>query len=201
MKAKIPVFLIYTRLILGVVIITLSIVKSAHYQAFIVSLLTIGLLSDIFDGIIARRIGVSTQKLRRLDSTIDQIFFLSVAVSAYIICPDFFTSHHVLLIVLLAFEAATYGISFIKFRKEIATHSIGAKEWTLLLVATLIQIILQCDSGVLFQFCFWIGILTRIEIIAIILVLRKWTNDVPTIYHAVRLRKNLEIKRNKLFNG
>jgi hypothetical protein len=98
-------------------------------------------------------------------------------------------------------EALTYLISFLKFRKEIATHTIGAKIWTLLLFATLIQIILQCESSVLFEFCFWVGLATRLEIIAIILTLKEWANDVPTVYHSVRLRQGKAIKRNKIFNG
>ena len=82
-----------------------------------------------------------------------------------------------------------------------ATHSIGAKIWTLLLFATLIQIILECQSILLFNICFWLGLLTRLEIIAIILILKKWTNDVPTFYHSIKLRQEKEIKRHKIFNG
>jgi len=105
------------------------------------------------------------------------------------------------LTMLIGLEGLTYLISFVKFKKEIATHSIGAKVWTLLLFATLIQIILQCQSIILFNICFWIGILTRLEIIAIILTLKKWANDVPTFYHSVKLRQGKEIKRHKIFNG
>ncbi len=103
--------------------------------------------------------------------------------------------------ILLGVEALTYTVSFLKFRKEIATHSIGAKIWTLLLFATLVQLLLQCESGILFQCMFWVGLLTRIEIIVIILTLKQWENDVPTFYHALQLRRNKEIKRHKLFNG
>ncbi|HLV46549.1 MAG TPA: CDP-alcohol phosphatidyltransferase family protein, partial [Flavobacterium sp.] len=154
-----------------------------------------------FDGIIARQLNISTPKLRRLDSTIDQLFFISVAIATYIQCPDFFKENILKLTILIGAEALTYLICFIKFRKEIATHSIGAKIWTLTLFATLIQIILQCQSSVLFNICFWVGLATRLEIIAIILTLKKWTNDVPTFYHALKLRQNKEIKRHKMFNG
>jgi CDP-diacylglycerol--glycerol-3-phosphate 3-phosphatidyltransferase len=34
-----------------------------------------------------------------------------------------------------------------------------------------------------------------------LLVLKKWTADVPSFYHAIQLRKGKEIKRNKYFNG
>ncbi len=198
---KLPLILIYSRLAIGLIIILLSLLRIDHYAFFAITLLTIGLLTDIFDGIIARRLNISTQLLRRLDSAIDQVFFISVALATYIQCPGFFRTNAAKLIILFGFEALTYLVSFLKFRKEIATHSIGAKIWTLLLFATLIQIIVQCNSGILFNCCFWIGLLTRLEIIAIILTLKKWTNDVPTIYHAIQLRQGKEIKRHKIFNG
>jgi len=198
---KLPFILIYSRLAIGLTIILLSVARVDHYIFFAITLLTIGLLTDIFDGIIARKLNISTQLLRRLDSTIDQVFFISIAVATYIQCPDFFKTNATKLIVLFGFEALAYLLSFLKFRKEIATHSIGAKIWTLLLFATLIQIIVQCQSVALFNLCFWTGLLTRLEIMAIIFTLKQWTNDVPSIYHAVKLRQGKEIKRNKMFNG
>lgn len=201
MKSKIPLVLIFSRLIIGFVIILLSLLKIEYYPAIAIILLSIGLLTDIFDGILARYLNVSTQKLRRLDSTVDQIFFISVAVAVYIQCPEFFVTNATQLIILVLAEGLIYLVSFLKFRKEVATHSIGAKFWTVLLFATLIQVILQCQSVVLFSLCFWIGLLTRAEIIAILLILRKWTNDVPSVYHAVKLRQGKTIRKNKLFNS
>jgi phosphatidylglycerophosphate synthase len=198
---KLPLILIYSRLIIGFILIVLSLLHIHHYPLIAIVLLVVGLLTDIFDGIIARRLHISTQHLRRLDSGIDQVFFISVAVATYIQCPDFFSTHAVQLIILFSLEGLAYLVSFIKFKKEIATHSIGAKIWTLLLCATLIQIIVQCQSGILFELFFWFGLITRIEIIAIILALKTWMNDVPSLYHALQLRKGKQIKRNKLFNG
>ncbi|MBL0744743.1 CDP-alcohol phosphatidyltransferase family protein [Chryseolinea lacunae] len=200
-KTKIPATLIFARLVIGFVVVALSLLRVQHYAEWAIVLLAVGLLTDVFDGIVARRLGISTQKLRRMDSTVDQVFYVSVAAATFIQCPEFFRANAVTLIVLLSIEALTYVVCFLKFRKEIATHSIGAKVWSLLLFATLVQIILQCDSGVLFTIFFWMGLITRLEIIAIVLVLRQWTNDVPTVYHAVQLRRNKQIKRNKLFNG
>ena len=85
MKTKIPITLIYSRLIIGFLIILLGILQAGYHKEIIVALLTVGLLTDIFDGIIARKMRVSTQKLRRLDSSVDQVFFISVVVSAYIL--------------------------------------------------------------------------------------------------------------------
>lgn len=198
---NIPLALIYSRLLIGFAIILLSIFQTAYYPALAITLLSVGLLTDVFDGIIARRLNISSEKLRRLDSSIDQVFFISVAVATYIQCPDFFKTNLVKLIILVAFEVSTYLVSYLKFKREIATHSIGAKIWTLILFATLVEVMAHCQSGVLFELCLWVGLATRLEILAIVFTLKKWTNDVPTIYHAVKLRKGKEIKRNKLFNG
>jgi len=198
---KLPLALIYSRLVIGLTITVLSILKVDSYSLIAVVALSVGLLTDIFDGIIARRLHISTQTLRRLDSTVDQVFFISFAFATYIQCPDFFNDNYIKLIILFGIEGLAYLVCFLKFRKEIATHSIGAKIWTLFLFAALVQIILQCQSYILFNICFWLGLLTRLEIIAIILTLKKWTNDVPSIYHALQLRHGKEIKRHKIFNG
>ena len=198
---KLPILLVYSRLVIGLTIIVLSIYHIDNYRFVAVLLLSIGLLTDIFDGIIARRINVSTEALRRLDSAIDQVFFISFVLATYIQCPDFFRTNSLRLLILFGSECFIYFVCYLKFRREVATHSIGAKIWSLLLFATLVQLILQCQSIILFNVCFWIGLLTRIEIVAIILILKKWTNDVPTIYHALKLRQGKEIKRHKLFNG
>ena len=201
MKAKIPAVLIFSRLIIGFIIISLSLLKIENDQTIIVTLLSIGLLTDIFDGIIARYLNISTQKLRRLDSTVDQIFFISVGIAAYVLCPEFFGQNIYKIIILVAAEALIYLVSFLKFKKEVATHSIGAKIWTLLLFGTLVQVILQCQSIILFNLCFWIGLLTRAEIIAILLILKTWTNDVPSVFHSIQLRKGKTIKKKKMFNS
>lgn len=198
---RMPIVLIYSRLIIGLLLIYFAYRNIHNYKIYAIILLSIGLLIDIFDGIIARKLQVSTQKLRRLDSTIDQVFFISVVIATYIQCPQFFRMNKLMLLLLFGLETLTYIISFFKFKKEIATHSIGAKVWTLFLFATLIEVIANCNSTTIFYICFWIGIITRLEIIAIILTLKTWTNDVPSIYHALQLRRGKVIKRHKLFNG
>lgn len=198
---KIPVILIYSRLVLGLILVVLSWFRADNYKVLAILILTTGLLTDIFDGIIARKLKVSTQNLRRLDSSVDQVFFISVAIATYIQCPGFFNENALKLAILVGFEGLTYLVSLIKFRKEIATHTIGAKIWTLILFATFVQVISECQSVILFNLCFCVGLLTRFEIILIILTLKKWTNDVPSFYHSILLRKGIEIRRHKLFNG
>lgn len=201
MLNKTPILLIYSRLISGFLILSLAVLKINDYPIVATILISFGLLSDIFDGIIARKLNVSTEKLRRLDSTIDQIFYLSIVLASYIHCPAFFKNQKIEIGIILGIESLAYLLCFLKFKKEIAFHSIGAKIWSLFLFALLIQITFTCTSSIIFQLVFWIGIITRLEIIAIVITLKNWTNDVPSLYHAFQLRKGKIIKRNKLFNG
>lgn len=201
-KTNVPLLLIYSRLALGLAIIPIALFQVDHFPAIALTFLAIGLVSDFFDGYIARHLGVSTERLRRLDSTIDVIFFVGIGVATLIHCPDFLLREKALpVMILIVAEAMTYGVSYFRFQREVATHSIGAKVWTLFLFATLVELLLHCRSGILFEITFWLGLATRLEIAAILLVLRNWTTDVPSVWHALQLRKGKSIKRYKFFNG
>jgi phosphatidylglycerophosphate synthase len=198
---NIPLLLIWSRMVIGLLLIIFSLTVSENFSAIAIPLIIVGLLTDIFDGIIARRIHVSTTCLRRLDSLVDQVFWVSIAAACYIRYPLFFRANAAKIIILIAAELVAYLVCYIKFRKEVATHAISSKLWTLLLFATIIQLIATSSSTILFNICFIAGVVTRAEIILIILIIRQWTNDVPSVYHAVLLRKGKAIKRNKLLNG
>jgi len=200
MKKHIPISLVALRGVIGLLLIYLSVLKIKYYSIYAVIILVVGLLSDVLDGILARKWGVATELIRRLDSSVDLLFFVCIVIATYIQCPFFFQFYKIYLIALFGLEALTYVVCYLRFKKEIATHTIGAKFWTLFVVATLIQLMLKGDSGWLFIITFWFGMLTRLEILLIIQLLPKWISDVPSIYHAIQLRKGKEIKRNKLFN-
>ncbi|RKR83595.1 CDP-diacylglycerol--glycerol-3-phosphate 3-phosphatidyltransferase [Mucilaginibacter gracilis] len=198
---NIPKALILSRIFIGVVILLLAIYAIPHFRAIIITLVAVGLLTDIFDGIIARQLKISSVKLRRMDSNVDMIFWVCIIVAAYVISPLFFRENWLKLCLLIGFELVSYVFSYIKFKKEVATHAIGSKLWALVLFATLIQLIAVGNSVILFNICFYLGLLTRLEIILMLIVIKKWTNDIPTLYHAFRIRKDKPIKRHKLFNG
>jgi phosphatidylglycerophosphate synthase len=198
---KLPLAMVWARIPLGVAILVLSLYGGRAYPYTGAALLIVGLALDIFDGMLARHLGVSSRSLRRLDSNIDQFFYLSVIAAAWIRYPDFFHAHLAGVGALAAAEALTYLVSYLRFRKEIATHSLGSKLWALLLVWTLAQITWTGGSGLPFFLCVGVGIATRLEIIAILFALPDWTNDVPSLRQAWALRKGKAMKRSKWFNG
>lgn len=201
MIKKIPITLIYSRLIIGIYILISSFFNFPYFGITAAILLFVGLLTDIFDGIIARKLNVSSEKLRRMDSNIDQVFYSCVVIATFIHCPEFFKTNWMKIGILIGVEALAYLICYLKFKKEIAFHSYGAKLWSIFLFILLAQILLSCQSHIIFDITLYLGIITRLEIIAIVLILKKWVNDVPTFYHAIQLKDGKTIKRSKLFNG
>ena len=121
---RIPHLLIYSRVVIGLVIILLAMYPVAYSRQWIIFLIAVGLLTDIFDGIIARRMGISSERLRRLDSSVDQVFWVMVLIATCIISPLFYQLHLQQILLLLGVEAFTYLLCFVRFRKEVATHAI-----------------------------------------------------------------------------
>jgi phosphatidylglycerophosphate synthase len=198
---KLPLAMVWARLPLGAAIVLLSLFGGRAYPVAGCALLILGLVLDIFDGMLARRLGVSGRSLRRLDSNIDQFFYLAATGAAWLRYPGFFRAHLIGVAALAAAEALTYLVCYLRFRKEIATHSLGSKLWALLLVWALAQITLTGDSGLAFALCVGVGVATRLEVVAILLALPEWTNDVPSLRQAFALRRGQAMKRSKLFNG
>lgn len=196
---QIPFILIYCRLFIGILIPILTFIEIKSIDVTIVILMVIGLLTDIFDGIIARNQGVSSEKLRIWDSTTDQIFWLFIIGSSFYLHWNSIIPILIPIVILLVLEGLCYLISFYKFNKPIATHSILAKFWTLSLLSFLIELLLF-RSYVSFWICFTLGTISRIEIILIVISLKKWTTDVPSILAVRKINNGTTVKKWKLFN-
>ena len=61
MKKRIPLLLIFFRLLLAPIIIALAYYLKEESRGILVTLIFLGLISDIFDGIIARKLKVQCQ--------------------------------------------------------------------------------------------------------------------------------------------
>ena len=74
MKRHLPFALTTLRLLLGP--IALACAWTGVARLFFVPILVCGTLSDIFDGVLARRFGIATPGLRRYDSITDVVYYL-----------------------------------------------------------------------------------------------------------------------------
>ena len=189
-----PYALILLRLFCGIGVLCFN-----YHDAAV--LIAVGFISDFLDGYLARIFKVSTSTLRRIDTVIDRIFWLCILLAAWYRYTLFLTGKMEWIILVLSLEVLNYAISFVRFRREVSTHAILAKCWAITLVLAFIELFLRGDSPLLFNVALVTGIISRIDTMLILLILRKWDHDIPSFYHAVLLRQGKPIRRLKLFNG
>jgi CDP-diacylglycerol--glycerol-3-phosphate 3-phosphatidyltransferase len=147
------------------------------------------LLSDYFDGVIARRLGVATPALRRLDSATDTIFYVCALLAALVTAYDLVRPYFPALAVLLLVEVLRYAYDLRKFGKEASYHMWSSKLWGLLLFIGMGALLVLHRGGWPVALAIGWGIAADLEGLAISMTLHAWQNDVPTIWHARRLAK------------
>jgi CDP-diacylglycerol--glycerol-3-phosphate 3-phosphatidyltransferase len=111
------------------------------YGPAFVGCLRAGLLSDVFDGVIARRQGVATAALRRFDSAADVVFYLAVLWSAAVVYPEVLWAHAPGVGAILGLEATGQAVSLVRTGRSPATHAYSAKCWGLVLFASSVALL------------------------------------------------------------
>jgi len=200
MKRHIPIALIIFRLILAPIILGLVYFLKEESRIIVVVLMYLGLLSDIFDGIIARELNVSSQRLRRFDSQTDMIFWVSIGISTWLLYPELIANNKIPILAIFVLEGMCYLISIVKFGKETCTHAFLSKLWGITLVIAFTSLIGFNHAGVPFYLAVVFGFISHIDRILITLLLPKWEHDIPSCYHAYLIKKGLGFKKNKLLN-
>lgn len=179
MKA-LPPALIGLRAVLGPVMILGALQNWPG--AVLVAMLAAGTLSDIFDGIVARRIGTATPRLRQADSAADAIFWVCVLAATEHHTGGFLLRHAWWLAGAALSEAACYALSFWRFRRPPAIHSYGAKLWGLLLFAGFAALLDGAPSARFINFVIGFGILVNAECAAILALSKDYPVDVKSVF-------------------
>lgn len=150
--------------------------------------LVTALLTDVFDGILARRLGIATPNLRRLDSVADSLFYAAATFAAWRLYPAAIAERLAPIAVLVLLEIVRYTFDAVKFRREASYHMWSSKLWGLALFAAFFALLARGSDRFLTAAIF-IGIAADLEGLAISVVLRSWKNDVPTLFHAIRMTR------------
>ena len=195
MARHLPMALIAFRALMIFVVPVLGWYGQGAFLALVILLAT---LSDIFDGIIARRLGVSTTNLRKADSTVDLIFWLASMTALYFLRPDDVMRNFIIIWYGIAAEIIEQLICLLRFHRLTATHARSAKFMGLCLLTGMIIMALGGSSVV----AFWIiGIGITVSVFdgsAIVVLLPYWEADVPSAWEAWRLRQGLPVRRHWL---
>jgi phosphatidylglycerophosphate synthase len=192
--ARIPLLLTASRAALAPVLLLLAWCYPSP-TAFGVCLI-LAFLSDVFDGILARRLNVATPGLRRLDSIADSTFYVAALLAAWHLHPSELREYLPALVVLGAVEAVRYVFDLWKFRREAAYHLWSSKLWGIGLFVGFFSLLVLRRGGLFVGVPTYVGILVDLEGLAVSFVLKEWKSDVPSIVHAWWLRRERRISTN-----
>ena len=185
-KKQLPWLMAAARALLGPILILGQL--SQWSGATLASLIVTALISDIFDGILARRWHCDTPAVRLFDSMADTAFYLCTALALWFRYPHLWKTHNLLFGSLLTLEAARFFYDFAKFGKPASYHSYLAKSWGLLLATAVIVAFLSPHADTLISAALLLGILCDLEGLIMSLILPTWHRDVKTLHHAYSLR-------------
>jgi len=194
-----PLTLTLARLALGPAMLFLA-CRHSEPGAWLAAGVVVGFLTDLFDGIVARKLNVATPGLRRLDSQTDLVFWLCVLGCVFIARWDIGVSNLGYIITILVLEAATYGISFARFGREACTHAYSAKAWSVLAVGVFVAVLGFGEGTYSFPILLISYVLSWMDVVAIILILPAWRSDVPSCYHAWLIRRGVPFRTWKFFH-
>jgi len=187
---NLPYLLVYSRVIFGLIIGITAIINPEFSGLIIAFLMLTGILTDVFDGVIARKLKVDTKKLRVLDSNVDLFFWVVAILSVFGLNIHFMIDNIFLIFLVTFLEFLAYLITFLKFRKPIATHTYLAKFWSVLLFLFLTELVVSRQSHFLFHSVIWVGVFSRLEISGILLLSGEWVVDVSSVFHLQSSKKN-----------
>ena len=153
------------------------------------AILCAAFLSDVFDGIIARRLGVATAALRHADTLADTVFYIAAAVALRIAVPDAFDGAGVPLVLLIAIHVSRTTFELAKYGRVASYHMWSSKALGILLLATMTTVFVTARPNALMAVTLWAGIANELEGFAASVILPRWRVNVPTLLHAWALSR------------
>ena len=183
----VPLALTAVRALLAPVLVLLAVLNPD--KALFGFCLIVGFLSDVFDGIIARKLGVATPNLRRLDSLADSVFYLSAMYAAWHLHEMKLRAYLAPLGTLLALELGRYIFDYAKFRREASYHMWSSKAWGLSLFLGFFSLLALDNGGWPIALAIYLGIVADVEGLAISAILKSWRTDIPSVFHAIEIRR------------
>ncbi|HJZ58098.1 MAG TPA: CDP-alcohol phosphatidyltransferase family protein [Gemmataceae bacterium] len=194
-----PLALTFARLLMGPAMLLFAWLDP-HAGPGLAAGVVVGFLTDLFDGILARRLNVATPGLRRFDSQTDLVFWLCVLGSVFVARWEIGVANLGYIVGILVLEAAIYALSFLRFGREACTHAYSAKAWSVLAVGVFVVVLGFGEGAYSFAVLFFTYAVTWLDVVAILLLLPAWRSDVPSCYHAWLIRRGVPFRTWKFFH-
>jgi CDP-diacylglycerol--glycerol-3-phosphate 3-phosphatidyltransferase len=188
-KRAIPWSMVAFRAVLAPLLVVLALRLNAS-KLWFGAMIAAACLSDIYDGILARRWGTATARLRVADTVADTAFYLAVLAAIILRHGQALRERIGLLAAVLTLELLRALFDWIKFRRIASYHTYSAKLWGLSLAVASIALLCFNHGYWLLTLALVLGILCDLEGLAISVILNRWTPDVKTLRAAFTLREH-----------
>ena len=149
--------------------------------------LTAALVSDFFDGAIARLLKHTTELGSKLDSFADFLLALAVLPCIWLLWPHLFDNELQYFMLILVGSFTQLACGYVKFGRTPSYHTWSSKSATLLLSASLLLLLYTQETSAPFRFSALLHVASTVESILITLLLPRWHYNVPSIWHALAL--------------
>ncbi len=150
----------------------------------------IAVLSDWYDGKLARRWGVVSPGLRQADSLADIIYAMAIVWSFWLAHQAVVLDHLWGIGLVVGLEAARYPLDWVLFKRGASYHAISACVFGASLIVATIGIMGFDSVGPFLWVSLGLGVISELEGIAISMVLPKWTHDVAHLGIALQIRRD-----------
>ena len=150
-------------------------------------LLVVGFVTDLFDGVVARRHGVADGALRLADTVADNAFYIGAAIAAWMRHADAFTDDRIGIAAVLGTKLLDHAVELQRYGRLASYHLRSSRLWGLLLFLALVTLFAggpHWPLGVALA----AGTLSQLESLLVTLLLPRWRHDVPSVGAALRLR-------------
>ena len=188
-KLRLPALLVSFRAALGLGLVAAN--SAIHNQVVFAICIFVALLSDVYDGVLARRWQIDTENLRRWDTRADTLFYLCVFVVAMMRYPEAFQNRWLMIAALITAEVVQHVFAAVKYGRHASYHSIISKIWGLMMAGSMVALLGFGVNNWFMDLTILWGICCNVQGIVMTLLLPTWHRDIPTLVHAWKLQKQL----------
>ncbi len=159
-----------------------------------VSVFALGLASDVLDGAIARRLGQVTDFGARLDQWADFALWMSLPLAAWWLWPDVIAREATYVVLALACMLLPTAIAYGKYRAVPGYHTWSVKLGSVAMGIS-VPLLLLFGLAWPFRLAALFQVVCAIDELGITWLLAKCHHDVPTVFHAMQIRRGEAAER------
>ncbi len=173
-------------------ILLIMIVLAAAYYSHAktaVIILIIAMLTDLFDGLIARKYKLITELGAKLDSLADYFIFMSLPLIVWLVKPSIIKPNINVIAALSLFYTLEYFIAYIFQRKIIASHLYSSKLANPLVCSFTIYALLFDFNKIFFSIMYIAVIISIVEDLTIQITCRKTKTNMKSFFYRLTKQK------------